>query len=206
MVLVADDFELNGLGAPGDASTLLELVNTNGTTITLLGWYFWNGTAWQLFSSSANGAQYPSTITLAQSAVAVSVTGTLTETTLASVTIPGGVMGLNGSLRITTLWSCTNNANNKTFNVRFGGTSICSNTSMNSSVAYIDRRVLHNRNSLISQVAMPGANGGSGNSTVALVTMTKDTSVDQLLTITMALANTGDTVTLESYTVEVLPG
>ena len=44
-------------------------------------------------------------IILAQSAVAVSKTGDTNEATLASITIPAGAMGANGSLRLTTVWS-----------------------------------------------------------------------------------------------------
>lgn len=205
-VLIADDFEFNGLGAPASASTLLELVNTNGTTITVLGWYFWSGTAWQLFSTSANGAQYPSAITLAQSAVAASVTGTLTETVLASITIPGGMMGPNGALRISALDTRTSSANNKTVKVKLGAMAGYNSTLGAGVVGVSQITTIRNRNSVSAQVVLGASIAGTGSSAAGPVTGSIDTSVDQVLTITGTLTNVGETITLEGYTVEVLPG
>ena len=43
--------------------------------------------------------------TLAQSAVAASLTGTTTETALATIVIPAGSMGPNGQVEVAALWS-----------------------------------------------------------------------------------------------------
>lgn len=142
---------------------------------------------------------------LGQSAVPSSVTGSTAQTVLATVPIPAGALGINGAIRVTTLWSFTNNANNKTPGVSLGATQvfgpvIASQASMQG-VAF-----LRNRGVLNSQVAnaLGAGSVGSGSSTLAVGTFAIDTSVAQNLTITGQLATSTDTMTLEGYTVEVL--
>lgn len=140
---------------------------------------------------------------LAQSAVAVPHTGTTNETALATIAIPAGAMGANGSLRITSLWSYTNSANNKTIQVKLGGTAFF--TAINTTTAsYNDQTIIRNR-TIATQVSHL-ANAGSriGTSGSAPTTGAINMAVAQNLTLTATLANTGETITLEGYTVEIL--
>jgi len=114
-------------------------------------------------------------------------------------------MGANGILRITALFSYTNSVNNKTLRFRFGnglsGTIFVS--SINTTTAsYRLTHVIQNRNSASSQVGGM-LNGTIGGSTSAVVTGTIDTTAQQTVSITGQLANTGETITLESYLVEL---
>lgn len=59
---------------------------------------------------------------LAQSAVASSITGTLTKTALATVYVPAGAIGPNGRLRVSTQWTTTANTNSKTLTFELGTT------------------------------------------------------------------------------------
>lgn len=145
---------------------------------------------------------------LAASAVAASVTGTTTETPLATITLPGGAMGANGVLRITSLWSYTNSANTKNLRLRLGGSGISGTTLMNSGVTTTAvnmlQRTIQNRNAQNAQVAGASVFGNSFGAYANLpVTASEDTSVDQPIVLSGQLANTGETVTLESYVVEV---
>lgn len=154
--------------------------------------FYWNGTVWQQL-----GAQ-----PWAQSATPVSVTGTLTETTLATITIPGGMMGPNGSLRIRALFGGTNSANSKTMRVRLAGSAMATSAGFTTSDYALHQVLVANRNAQNSQLASYGtAQAGTGSVTVTAV----DTSVDQLLTITGQLASAGETLTLQSFLVEALP-
>jgi hypothetical protein len=142
---------------------------------------------------------------LAQSAVAVSKTGDTTETTLATITIPGGSMGPNGSVRVTTLWSCTNSANTKTLRGKFGGTVYL--TRAETATANIRHQFqVQNRGSAASQVGATGnLSTGWGISTSPLVTSSVDTAADQVITLTAQLAVGTETITLEAYLVELVP-
>ena len=141
---------------------------------------------------------------LAQSGVAAAVTGTLSETTLATIAIPAGAMGPNGQLRIWTVWSTTNSANNKILRSRIGGTSVQSVT-VTASASEQLYRSLHNRGATNSQVGFVNFTATPfGTNTSAVDTYALDMSVAQNLTLTGTLANVGETITLEAYAVEIL--
>ena len=139
------------------------------------------------------------------------VTGTTSETALATITIPGGAMGANGVLRITALWTFTGSTNSKTFRVRMGGIGgtafLNSATTTATNVILSSHTIVYNANSQSAQksyVANSASNGPFGFTTSAANTGAIDTSADWSLVISGQLANTGETITLEHYIVEVL--
>ena len=161
--------------------------------------FYWNGTVWLPIGYGA----------IAQSAVSSSVTGTTSLTTLASLTIPGGIMGANGALRIEFSASWTANTNLKTVTVALGGTSIgIFSRSGATETGARSQITVRNRGAQNSQVvSLPGSTAvifGVFTGTYPL-TLSKDMSQDQALTITGTLASGSDTLTLESYIVEVIP-
>lgn len=157
-----------------------------------------------LGGGQGRGLQSPGV--LAQSASPASVTGTLTETALATVTIPAGAMGLNGALRITVLWSHTNSANTKTLNTRLGGVSgtIISGLPVTTTASTQAMTMLRNRGAANSQVRFGSTTNSFSAFSSAVVTHAVDTSVAQDLVLTGVLTNTGETITVEAYTVELL--
>lgn len=161
-----------------------------------------------------NNAGAPATVQtegiIGASAVAVALTGTTTETALATITIPGGFMKANSRLEIDALWTVTNNANNKQVRVRLGG--IGGTAFMGQTVTAIATihtlTNIHNRNSTSSQVASPAAASvtgtGLGTSTAAITTGAINTAANVNLVITGQLANAADSVKLESYRVTLV--
>lgn len=148
---------------------------------------------------------------LARAAVAASVTGTLVETALATVSLPAGAMGVNGGIEVRSSWSVTNSANNKTIRVRLGGPAGSQhlNLPITTTNSFADLRHIRNRNSAASQVGSASASAGgvSGSTTVAaaLSTSAVDTSAAQDLVISGQLALGTETISLESYEVWLLP-
>ena len=144
-------------------------------------------------------------VVLAASGVAVPHTGDTAETVLGTVAIPAGAIGPNGMIRVTTLWSVTNSANNKVLRARLGGiggTQFFSTTQTTVATYNDPVRLIQNRNSQSSQIGRGASTTGAG-STAAVVTGTIDTSAAQDLVFTGTLANSGETVTLESFLVEL---
>lgn len=141
---------------------------------------------------------------LAQSAVASPMTGTTNETTLTTIAVPAGAMGVNGGVRISGLFSYTNSANGKALRVRFGGTAYYGPTvTTTNSAAFLFE--IWNRGTANSQIGPAVTNTVPlGAAAVAPTTSTVDTSATFNITITGQLANSGETITLEAYTVEVL--
>ena len=100
---------------------------------------------------------------------AVSLTGTTSETTLASFTVNGGLMGAKGKLKIWPLLSMTNNANGKTFKLKMDGNVIYGNTRTNEThIQFVS--IVRNANSESSQKIGTGVTAGLGTSTAAIVT------------------------------------
>lgn len=147
------------------------------------------------------------TFILAANAVAIAHTGTVDETVLATVTVPGGAMGLNGRLRVISLWSWTNSANTKTARCRFSG---ISGTQVNAGAGTTTAstqltNIIRNVNAANAQKYFNGTIAPFNiPNAAAIITSSVDTSVDQTLVFTAQLTNTGETITLQDYMVELI--
>lgn len=146
---------------------------------------------------------------LAASGVLASHTGDTTETALATIAIPAGAMGPNGMLKVTSLWTVPNSANNKTLRYRLGGgagTEFLAYVATTSAAVHA-QRVIQNRNSQASQVGFSPASSNSYVATTASnATGTINTANAQDLVISGQLASAGETITLEGYLVELKYG
>ena len=147
-----------------------------------------NGSLWR-----GNGTDWKrmSHITYYSLSSTVSLTGTTTETTLLTIPIKGGLMGLGTRLQEIAFFAMTNNANVKTFRAKIGGSTIATATSSSLATTGFNFWLL-NRNSQSSQY--------NNNATSFAI----DTSVDFDLVITGQLANAADTLTLSALTLEAL--
>ncbi|NIF39542.1 hypothetical protein F3J14_01200 [Burkholderia sp. Tr-862] len=152
----------------------------------------------------AGGGAVKPTGLLAQSSVAASITGSTVETTLASIVVPANSINANGALRITTMWSYTNSANAKVLKLTFGGATFL-NQPQTTTLSNQAQTIIRNRGVTNSQVGFAAAAANQYSSSGASpVTAAVDTTQDQTIAITATLVNAGETITLESYTVEVL--
>lgn len=158
-----------------------------------------DGSSWGIVGGS---------VVLASNWVAgTAVTGSTSETVFSNglFTVRGGLLGLNGSLRIEQKVSFTNSANNKTFRVRLGGiggTAVNDPQLTTTQTAHITTNV-DNRNSQSSQI------GGNGSVNLSAATnswrnATINTAVDWDLAMTGQLASAGETMTLEGYRITLI--
>ena len=133
----------------------------------------------------------------------VVLTGTTSATTLATITIPAGLLGANGKLKIYPLWATTNNANVKTLRVNIGGllctTMVSQNVPNNSGLV-----IIRNTNNEAAQKCSSGLVAGIGSSTGSIAPLTIDTTAATTITITGQLAVGTDTLTLEDLFIEVV--
>lgn len=152
----------------------------------------WDGTRW-----IPCGPQV-----LARSSVAISGAANITENTLVTVTVPAGLLGINGSIRCRgALWSCTNNVNAKTIRARYNAANIIMQASLASSGFCMTDFVIGNRAANNSQLVY-GLSNGAVNTAGATGT---DTTAASTITLTAEKGLAGDTLTLEHYVIEVLP-
>ena len=124
-------------------------------------------------------------------ATPVALTGTTSETTMLTVSIPAGFINKRGRLNVIGLMILTNNANLKTLKVKFGGQTLATVTSTSQAALGFSTWLL-NLNSETSQ-----KNGNA-------VSFTIDTTIANDFVITGQLANAGDTVTLTAVSMEII--
>lgn len=155
--------------------------------------------------SPAQCAKLKTSYVLAASAIAIPNTGNTTENTLVTIGVPAGGMGPNGFIRAWVLWSCNNNGNSKTLRAKLGGTTIFQ-LARTAQLSDQDLILVRNRNAANSQVMFPLGAAGLAFGNAAVLTAGVNTAVAQNLTITAQLAVAGDSLTLESYQVELFYG
>lgn len=137
-------------------------------------------------------------------------TGDTVETLLVAVPIPAGLIGL-GQLEIFSLWTYTNNADNKRLVARFGtaadltGTTILDITLTTTASAHVLTR-LANR-TVSSQVTYNRTNSASfGTSGAAISTAAINTALSTFVVFAAQCTTSGaDTITLEAYTIRLAP-
>lgn len=184
------------------SQTLLNLVA--GSNITLTD----NGSGNVTIAASGGGGSSGVSL-LAHSGNATTVTGTTTETTLVTYTLPANTLKTNGILRIITLWSCNSSANAHTARVRFGGTGgvIYSQDALTSRQSGQGITFIRASNATFAQKAFTGSlfsNSSFASSASTLTTSTENTTANVDIIISGQLANTADNLTLEGYTIELL--
>lgn len=153
-----------------------------------------------------NGGWRAKTVVLAASAVAASGTVTTAEEARATISVPANAMGGNGFIRVSTVWTVTNGANDKIVRVRFGGTSGTQymNVTLTTSATYVNETIIANRNLTNSQAGRNTNSNVFGGSSSAVVTSSVDTTAAVDLVISGQKEVDSETLTLESYIVELI--
>ena len=131
------------------------------------------------------------------------MTGSTSAVTLATITIPAGLLGANGKLKIYPLWATTNNANVKTLRLNIGGM-LCSTMTSQSIPNNSGLLIIRNINSESVQKCSSGLVAGIGASFGSIASTTVDTTAATTITLTGQLAVGTDTMTLEDLFVEVV--
>ena len=138
--------------------------------------------------------------------MAVSVLPSLGDA-LVTITVPANALGANGTLRIYTVWTCTNNANAKTSRIRFSGASgsLYHVRDMASSTSWRFWAHFGNAGATNSQKGESWGLSAAGGVTQTIgVTSAVDTTAATTVVISLQKGTAGDTVTLESYSVEII--
>ena len=134
---------------------------------------------------------------------AVALTGTTVETTLVTITIPAGLIGSKGKVKLYPLWSTTNNANTKTLRVKFQSGTVYTAVAYNT--AHVGGLVIiRNLESESIQRVSSGLLAGLGGTATSISQTTVNTSAATTITITGQLAVGTDTLTLEDLFIEVV--
>ncbi len=152
---------------------------------------------------SGGGIGLKSSGVLAQSAVAASVTGTLTETTLGQASWAAGAVADNGRVRVRALWDATNvTLGTWQPQLRVNGT-LLQNFGP---IANTNKGLVHEWDCwrVGNQIQRYNTQNPNGISTAAPVTSSVDISGASTIALTGTLSNTGDTLKLLAVTFELL--
>jgi hypothetical protein len=155
----------------------------------------------------ARGRHGAGTVTpLASGSTQITHTGDTSETVLKAVTIPGGTLGPNGRLRITAIWGMTGAGGTRAVNVKFGGGAnyFLSHVYTTGGLSARNQTDIANRDDEAVQIGSASGQVNWSQSGTAVVTRTVDTTQDQDIDFAVQLADAGDTVSLESYLVELI--
>jgi hypothetical protein len=146
--------------------------------------------------------------------VSSSVTGTLTETVLASYLIPAGTLQANDVLVLRCVSAKSGTAGAYTVRFRANATPVVAGSTLlgtsgpsATTLTSIMQRDIIFKNSLASQECFPAnvnANSDLSTSTSALSMLTVDFSVDQYIIIGLVLSNIADTGSIRSWYIEVI--
>jgi hypothetical protein len=143
---------------------------------------------------------------LARSAVPVTTSGTGAQD-LVTVSVPANLLGANGAVRITTLWSFSGSAGTKSVGISFGGTEFA-NVSVSTAIrGFQSVHHIYNRNSTSSQVGYYAYETSVFATTTGTppVTASVDTTSSVDIKFSATAATAPDTTTLEAYLIEVCP-
>lgn len=160
-----------------------------------------NGSLWR-----SDGTKWVklSAFVLYSNLTTTSLTGTTAETTLATIPIKGGVLGVNGKLRFYILGTVTNNANAKTFRLKHASTPLWQ-VSHTTAVGITSQILFLNKNSESSQVTSLFNSAILSGSAATVVTPSSiDTSADFSLTVTGQLANSADSISVTAIFAEIM--
>jgi len=130
------------------------------------------------------------------------------ETTLGTVTVPGGTIGNSGVLKITAIWEAPDNANNHEVKIKFAGNTLLDVIPSGEEDKGVKMEVyIWNLGSESSQRYYSSALWEGGTETAGHLIITNgllsvDTTLDQDVEIT-AISNDEDTITLEFFHVTV---
>lgn len=139
-------------------------------------------------------------------AAGAALTGSTSETVLATLTLPGGTLGPNGSIQADALFSVNNSAGAKTVRFRFGGISgmVFGASVGSTSIGGRATGLMQNRNNISAQIG--SANNAFVAATTAHNTGALNTANAQDIVITGQLATGTDSITLEGYSIRIEPG
>jgi hypothetical protein len=147
----------------------------------------------------------PNGVQVLYRAIDQTVGAVTTEVTLATITIPDKLLGLNSTVRLRMVGEHTNNANNKTWKIKWdaAGTPVNAVNLTTTTTGVIAADVLIQNKNSISFQRVHGFLSGAAH---AITTATKntDTSVTTI-TVTAQKAVSGDVMTMDYVIVEVLP-
>jgi hypothetical protein len=148
----------------------------------------------------------PQAVIARSSGPSTNLTGTTAKTLMASFTLKANRMWKYGLLKVWTSWTFAGTSGTRTTDVELGATpfNAVAVSATNLSATLLTQ--ISNQGAVNSQVGTQSAFIGLGQGAVAPASGSVDTTADQIVSIYMTLANSGDSATLNWWYAELIPG
>ncbi len=155
----------------------------------------WNGTGWAPVGGGV--------VLACSGATGMTVTGTTSKTTLATVVVPGGMMGADGTIEVLAEYSFTGTAGGKRITYEVGGSIFFDNTASTSIVTKRAFTSLRNKGSVSTQSG-PSIAVYSADNTGGIYSLAVNTENNFSIAFNVTLVNAADSATLLGYTVRLV--
>ena len=180
------------------SSGLWMYIVSAGTTPALAAGFYWcvfsNTTTCTIYTNGPGSAAYDFT-------VGAATTGSTSELTARSVTIPAGLMGANGQLVCDSLTSISATTSVRALRTRFSGSLLCTQTTAsNTLLSYSGRATTQNVTESL-QYSNPVFTGSTSTSTLTRTTV--DTSAATTYTLTLQMGTATDFLINQSFRLDL---
>lgn len=170
----------------------LLITDINGGTF-----FYWIGTIWKPVGGRISWS----------SAADSSVTRTVDETVLGTVSLPAGLVPANATIQASALYNYTNSASTKTMRIRLGGIAGAAYFSQAATTTLsVQQMAVIRCITTGTQKAQTGAVPAftAAQSSTANTTSSVDMTANTTIVFTGQNTNTGETVTVRGYVVEII--
>lgn len=179
-----------------------------------------NVAAWAAAPSTSNlnaaltGGQVPIVLGSSGIAAPASPSSSTSEVNLVNVTVPAGLMGLNGQVEVYVLYKKVGTAGAATVNGRFSASSgdistgfqFYSSANPATVVSATFKKTIANTNSASTQIAGNLVASDGGNGVAAVITGAINTANTSFICLNALVANASDTIQIVFYRVVFYPG
>ncbi len=180
------------------SSGLWMYIVSAGTTPALTAGFYWcvfsNTTTCTIYTNGPGSAAYDFT-------VGAATTGSTSEVTSRSVTIPAGLMGESGQLVCDSLTSLSATATTRALRTRLGGSQACGmGTATGTTISYSGRATTQNASALV-QYSNPVFTGSTSTSTLTRTAI--DTTAETTYTLTLQMGTATDFMINHSFRLDL---
>lgn len=132
------------------------------------------------------------------------LTGTTAETEIGTYTMPGGILGATGMVRVTAFYSMVGTASTKAPRIKFGGNNFVANTNAAAVLSQSLIGLVINKTAATQTCTALGSATGLGAVVSSSLSLAVDTTAPVVIQFTGQLGSAADSITLDRYIIEVV--
>lgn len=132
------------------------------------------------------------------------LTGTTAETEIGTYTLPAGILGATGMVRVTAFYSMVGTAGTKAPRIKFGGSAFVGNTNAANVLSQSLIGLVINKTAGTQTCTALGSATGLGAVVSSSLSLAVDTTAPVVIQFTGQLGSAADSITLDRYIIEVV--